>query len=251
MGSSTEHVLAVVRRQILAGDRSPGDKISEVGVAADLDVSRTPARTALAALEAEGLIEKRDGRGFTIKSISVADVEKAIQVRAVLEGLAARTLAENGMSPETETLLRGSIAMSQEILETEAPEIDYIGRYQEANRVFHETIMQRCGNELVGHAFERIALLPMTALGTLAFDQTTLERQRMRLTVGHSQHVIIMDALLKRDGQRAERMMIEHSNATLNYGQLFVENGDGVACRAQDPAKPCRRGGHGHGAALD
>ena len=226
MGSSAEHVLAVVRRQILAGDRAPGDKITEVGVAADLDVSRTPARTALAALEAEGLIEKRDGRGFTIKSISVDDVEKSIKVRAVLEGLAARTMAENGMSPETEAKLRRSIDMSQEILDTEEPEIDYIGQYQEANRIFHETIMYDCGNELVGHAFERIARLPLTALGTLAFDRTTLKRERMRLTVGHSQHVIILDALAKRDGQRAERMMIEHSNATLNYEQLFVDKGN-------------------------
>lgn len=225
MGSSAEHVLAVVRRQILTGDRAPGDKINEVGVAADLEVSRTPARTALAALEAEGLIEKRDGRGFTIKSISIDDVAKSINVRAVLEGLAARTMAENGMSAETDAKLRHSISMSQEILETDEPEIDYIGQYQEANRIFHETIMHECGNDLIAHAFERIARLPLTALGTLAFDRTTLKRERMRLTVGHSQHVIIHDALTKRQAQRAERMMIEHSHATLNYEQLFVQQG--------------------------
>lgn len=248
MGSSAEHVLAVVRRQILAGDRAPGDKIAEVGVAAELDVSRTPARTALAALEAEGLIEKRDGRGFTIKSISVADVEKSIKVRAVLEGLAARTMAETGMSPETEAKLRNSIAMSQEILDTDEPEIDYIGQYQEANRIFHETVMHDCGNDLVGHAFERIARLPLTALGTLAFDRTTLKRERMRLTVGHSQHVIILDALIKRDGQRAERMMIEHSNATLNYEQLFVDKDQGAAPL---PLYQRHRGTNGRRAALD
>lgn len=251
MGSSAEHVLAVVRRQILAGDRAPGDKITEVGVAAHLDVSRTPARTALAALEAEGLIEKREGRGFVIKSISVADVEKAIQVRAVLEGLAARTMAQTGMSEATEAKLRHSIALSQEILDTEEPEIDYIGQYQEANRIFHETIMHECGNDLVGHAFERIARLPLTALGALAFDQTTLKRERMRLTVGHSQHVIIMDALLKRDPQRAERMMIEHSNATLNYEQLFVDKGAREALLPAHRRATCHRGANGHRAALD
>ncbi len=223
MASSAEHVLAVVRRQIIAGDRAPGDKITEVGVAADLDVSRTPARTALAALEAEGLIEKRDGRGYTVKSISVADVTKSVEVRAVLEGLAARTMALNGMSAQTEAKLRQSIALSQEILETDEPEVDYIGQYQDANRIFHETIMYACGNDLIAHAFERIAMLPLTALGSLAFDRTSLRRERMRLTVGHSQHVIIFDALQKRDAQRAERMMIEHSHATLNYHELFVQ----------------------------
>ena len=248
MASSAEHVLAVVRRQILAGDRAPGEKITEVAVAADLQVSRTPARTALAALEAEGLIEKRDGRGFTIKSISVADVEKAINVRAVLEGLAARTMAQNGMSAQSEAKLRSSIEMSQEILDTDEPEIDYIGQYQEANRIFHETIMHDCGNDLIGHAFERIARLPLTALGTLAFDRTTLKRERMRLTVGHSQHVIILDALSKQQGQRAEQMMIEHSHATLNYEQLFVNKTDHSALLSPRQTK---RGANGHSATLD
>lgn len=223
MSSSAERVLAVVRRQILNGERKPGDKISEVAVAADLDVSRTPARTALAALEAEGLIEKRDGRGFTIRSITTADVAKAIDVRSVLEGLAARTLAHEGMSCEVEDKLLHSISMSQAILESEDKSTDFIGGYQAANRLFHETIMRECGNDLIAHTFERIAMLPLTGLGALAFDKTSWRRERMRLTVGHSQHVIIFDALKKRDGQRAEAIMREHSNATLNYADLFVK----------------------------
>ena len=94
-------------------------------------------------------------------------------------------------------------------------------------------------------------MLPLTALGTLAFDQTTLKRERMRLTVGHSQHVIIMDALVKRDQQRAERMMIEHSYATLNYEQLFVDKGERAALLPAHQSAMRHRGDHGHCAALD
>lgn len=222
MASSAQHVLAVVRRQILNGRRLPGEKITEVGVAGELDVSRTPVRTALAALEAEGLIEKRDGRGFTVQPISRADVANSIAVRAALESLAARTLAEHGMTDEIECELRRSIQMSAEMLDHEGPVTDRIGLYQDANVLFHETIMDRCGNDVIAHAFERIAMLPLTALGTLVFDSTNPRRERMRLTVGHSQHVIIFDALKKRDAARAEAMMREHSHATLNYADLFV-----------------------------
>lgn len=223
MPSSSQHVLAVVRRQILNGVRAPGDKVTEVGIASDLDVSRTPARTALAALAAEGLIEKRDGRGFTVRSISAAEVEKSIAVRAALEGLAARTMAENGMSQCVEEALLHSIATTERALMGDGPETDYIGGYQDANILFHETIMNECGNDLIAHTFERIAMLPLTALGTLAFDKTNQRREHMRLTVGHSQHVIIFDALKKRDAARAEAMMREHSHATLNYADLFVK----------------------------
>ncbi len=222
MQSSAEQVLAIVRGQILRGERSPGDHISEVAVAAEMNVSRTPARTALATLSAEGLIEKREGRGFTVRSISQVDVANAIEVRSALEGLAARTMAENGMRGDVEEMLLHSIATTQALLEQDTPEQDFIGGYTDANRLFHKTIMEECGNDLVAHVFERIAMLPLAALGTLAFDPTDYRRQRMRLTVGHSQHVIVFDAIKKGDGQRAEAMMREHSKATLNYRDLFV-----------------------------
>lgn len=222
MASNEQKVLAIVRRKILNGDYAEADRISEVAIAQELGVSRTPARTALAALEAEGLIEKRTGRGYSARPIRTADVAKAIEVRGVLEGLAARNMALHGMSCEVEQKLRDSIAHSAALLETEEPGHDLIGGYQEANVVFHETIMFHCGNELIAHTFERIRHLPLTALGTLAFDQTHVKREKMRLTVGHSQHVIIFDALQKRDAARAETMMREHSHATLNYSELFV-----------------------------
>lgn len=222
MASNEQKVLAIVRRKILNGDYAESDRISEVAIAQELGVSRTPARTALAALEAEGLIEKRAGRGYSARPIRTADVAKAIEVRAVLEGLAARNMASIGMSCEVEAKLRASIAKSAALLETDEPEQDLIGGYQEANVVFHETIMFHCGNELIAHTFERIRHLPLTALGTLAFDQTHVKREKMRLTVGHSQHVIIFDAIQKGDAARAESMMREHSHATLNYSELFV-----------------------------
>ncbi len=226
MRSSADNVLAAVRSQILNGLRRPGEKISEVGVAGEFHVSRTPARTALTALEAEGLIEKRAGRGYTVRSISATDVAKAVEVRAALEALAARTLAETGMSEDVEAMLAGSIADTQAMLVSDDPEIDLIGGYFRANTLFHETIMLHCGNELIAHTFERIAMLPLAALGTVAFDQTSLKRERLRLTVGHSQHVIIFDAIRKGDAQRAEAMMREHSLATLNYTKLFAKPDD-------------------------
>ena len=222
MASSAEHVLAVVRRQILSGDRAPGARISEASVAKELSVSRTPARVALTALETEGLIAKRNGRGYTVGTISAEDVAKAIDVRAVLEGLAAATMARVGISHAASRRLLESIEMTTALLERPQPEGDFISGYQQANRIYHETVMFECGNDLIAHTYERIRHLPLAALGTLAFDEANLERERMRLTVGHSQHVIIYDAIRQRDAGRAEAMMREHSHATLNYTDLFV-----------------------------
>lgn len=223
ISTSDKHVLTVVRREILNGTRAPGEHISEAAIARDLDISRTPARTALAALEAEGLIEKREGRGFTICSISAADVANAIEVRAVLEGLAASALAQSGMSDAVADALLHSIRITAELLNSDEPDVDAFGVYQDANKLFHQTIFDGCGNALIAHTFERIAMLPMTALGTLAIKKMDFRRERMRLTVGHTQHVMLFDTFDKRDAARAETLMREHSRAILNYEDIFVQ----------------------------
>ena len=63
---SDKRVLAVLHRMIMDGSLAPGSKISEVSVADMFDVSRTPARLALRALEVEGLIKKREGHTFDL-----------------------------------------------------------------------------------------------------------------------------------------------------------------------------------------
>ncbi|MAZ16676.1 GntR family transcriptional regulator [Oricola sp.] len=223
MPSYEQRVLAIVRRKVINGDYSTDDRISEVAIAEELGVSRTPARTALAALEAEGLIEKRRGRGYSVRRVSTDSVENTIEIKAVLEGLAARNMAMNGISREVESRLAASIEQTAASLES--PGIAMMDEYQEANIVFHHTIMMECGNELIAHTYERIRHLPFAELGTLAFENANYERERTRLTVGFSQHVIILDAIRRRDAARAEAMMREHSHATLNYSDLFAKRG--------------------------
>ncbi len=222
MSSHEQRVLAIVRRKVISGGYSADERISEVAIAEELGVSRTPARMALAALEAEGLIEKRQGRGYSVRPVSTESVSNAIAVRAALEALAARTMAERGMAFDVEARLVESIARSAAILDDEESGTDVMGGYHAANVDFHEAIMMGCGNDLIAHTYERIRHLPFAALGTLAFERTLEKRDRIRLRVGHSQHIIILDALRKRDAARAEAMMREHSHATLNYADLFV-----------------------------
>jgi GntR family transcriptional regulator of vanillate catabolism len=219
-----QRVRAAVRRKVLQGVYTSDYRISEVTIATELNVSRTPARAALIALEAEGLIEKRTGRGYTAKQISPDDISKAIQVKATLEGLAARFLASSPMSPETLEKLEHSLDLTAKV--ANAPRISEtdVDAYVEANRLFHETIMYDCNNEFIRASYERLQHLPMLSLGAFAFDPTQLERERMRLTVGHAQHVIIFDAIKSGDLARSEANMREHGNALVNYANLFLQN---------------------------
>ncbi|MEO1248930.1 MAG: GntR family transcriptional regulator, partial [Pseudomonadota bacterium] len=113
MPPTVERATSDLRRMIVGGMLRPGEKVSESSAAQLLGLSRTPARFALTQLESEVLIEKRAGRGYTVREIRPEDLEKAIEVRGTLEGLAAARLAAQGASEETLAILRESVATSE------------------------------------------------------------------------------------------------------------------------------------------
>lgn len=219
--TSDRRVLAVLRRMILDGSLAPGAKVSEVSVAQMFDVSRTPARLALRSLEVEGLIRKRRGRGFTVQEFDLGDAAKAYEVRGVLEGLAAGTLARSGAAPEVTAALGDAVDAMDAALAGDRPPAARASCYQDGNVVFHATIMRNCGNDYVGFAFDRMRSLPLLAPGTVVFNPARAEDDLMRLRLGNMQHRLILDAIVNRDAQRAESMMREHANQTLVYSRIF------------------------------
>ena len=93
--SQTLAALLRLRDLILEGGLAPGERLSELAVVERLGVSRTPVRAALARLEHEGLVEALPGGGYAVREFSRADVNDAIEIRGVLEGLAARLARRN------------------------------------------------------------------------------------------------------------------------------------------------------------
>ena len=84
-------------------------------------------------------------------------------------------------------------------------------------------------------SYEPIRYLPMAALGTYAPNPDLLDKELLRMSVGHAQHVIIAKAITDGDARRAETVMREHSNATFEYARLFVgpREADHVPTRLQ------------------
>eukprot|EP01035_Chromulina_nebulosa_P034851 gene34851-46815_t len=85
-----------IREAILDGSVSAGERINEVRFSRILDVSRTPVRAALQALAGEGLLDYAPNRGFTVREFPLDAIVDAYEIRASLEGVAARFAAERG-----------------------------------------------------------------------------------------------------------------------------------------------------------
>ena len=89
-GQSVEYVHARMRRAILRAELSPGDELSQVRLAKELGVSRTPLREALRMLVNEGLLEGEPNRQLRVAGYSIADMEELYVARVSLETTALR-----------------------------------------------------------------------------------------------------------------------------------------------------------------
>src|SRR4029077_20450425 len=101
---------------ILRGELAPGERLGEVALAERLGVSRTPIRQALPALAREGLLAAAGRRGYVGRGFSPQDVLDAIETRGLLEGLAARRIAERGATPELVSSLRQCLSEGDAVL---------------------------------------------------------------------------------------------------------------------------------------
>jgi GntR family transcriptional regulator of vanillate catabolism len=103
-------IMEDLRCAILAGEFPPGERLLEVALSERLGVSRTPIRAALQALAGEGLLVHTPNRGYYVRTFSIEEIIQAYEIRATLEGLAAKRAALLGLTAEQriamETALR-------------------------------------------------------------------------------------------------------------------------------------------------
>lgn len=90
-----EDILHTLRERIVEGDYPQGVKLVEQDLAREFGTSRPMLREILSDLESQGLVEKRRNRGTTVRRIDSQSLLEIMEIREVLEGLAARLAAEN------------------------------------------------------------------------------------------------------------------------------------------------------------
>src|SRR5205807_4248969 len=108
-GKNTEDVYVRVRTAILDGELAPGAVMSQVALAEELGISRTPLREALRMLQSERLVEAEPNRRVRLAPMSAADLEELCIARIALEAEAMR-LSVSRLTPENLARLEGYMA---------------------------------------------------------------------------------------------------------------------------------------------
>ncbi len=189
---------------IVSGKLASGTIVSELALAKQLEVSRTPVHDALRQLAIDGLIKQRAGRRAIITSISREDVHDIFEMRKLLEGEAARRAARR---IDRRTL--SSLRTLGDSLKTDPHPSDFLTRWADFDDAVHEAIARASGSTRLWQDIARYRLLHrgLNKLGATA----------ERLQHATAQQMQILDALEKREAESAARLMVEHIHEWQTY----------------------------------
>ena len=179
-----------LRAMILDMQLGPGERLTERWAEAQLGASRTPVRAALLRLESEGLV-CREGRGWMVTPINIAEIEQLFVYREVLEVAAMRlTVADldHAGLDDIEALLDDCGE------EASAEETHRIGLE------FHVRLAQLSGNDFISRG--------------VADAMNRLARTRWLESdpIGHgwAEHRAVLAALRNGDAERAVTLVQAH-----------------------------------------
>src|ERR1700720_2270260 len=204
-GNRALSVMDLIREAILGGTVNAGERLNEVQLSKTLAVSRTPVRAALQALAGEGLLDYAPNRGFTVREFPLPAIVDAYDIRAALEGVAARFAAERGLRPEEKALIERSLAAGDRLLERGSFEAGDLTIYRGINGDFHDTLLAAARNRMLGEMIRICHHVPVSsARNIVAFEHRDVRRR-------HDDHHRIYEAIIAREPWRAEELMRGHA----------------------------------------
>ncbi len=192
-----------MRRRIISGELEAGVNLSELALAESFGVSRTPVREALKQLQTEGLVEIRPRVGTFVTTPSRREITELFEMKELLEGAAARLLAQRGRVPELDQLEENLVRPTWR-----SPRDDS-ARYAELVQEFHDLLITGADNAKLEAHYR-------TLMNQLAYPRlvTTSLSQPGRPLQSDREHHRVLDLIIAKDGDSAERVMREHVRAS-------------------------------------
>ncbi|NNU77695.1 GntR family transcriptional regulator [Clostridium estertheticum] len=195
--STSKRIYHLIREKIINLNFVPGLGISEKGISEKFNVSRTPVREAFVRLSQEGLISIYPQKGTFVSLINLSSVEEARFMREHLERAVVR-LACEGFPKEMFLKLEMNLKFQEMYMEDHDNKKIFA-----ADEEFHRLIFEGCNknkiwatiNEMESD-FQRIRILRLSS--NLKWDHI------------YSQHIGIKNAIINKNPDLAERIIIEH-----------------------------------------
>ncbi|MFG1426225.1 GntR family transcriptional regulator [Roseixanthobacter glucoisosaccharinicivorans] len=219
-----------IKSRIMDRRFAPGEKLSEVRLAAELGVGRSPIRTALARLQGEGWIAVSPQSGTYVKGLTDAEMNEVFELRLILEPAVAGLAAERMSQEELARLRRAFEAFGTEIA------LGQVEEYFALDLQTHRAIYSAAGNGLINgilvNLLDKVHWIQRTSVGS----------PRPTSALGEIRDLLA--ALESRDAARAADVMRTHILRTAKFRNLPAGTPEAEAetpAPAKEKAEPARR----------
>jgi len=206
-----QKIYKILKYEILEGNIEPGTILSEIKLAEQLKVSRTPIREAIKCLNTERFVKTIPGYGTVVKNISVKDLKEILQIRGSLEGLAASLAIEKITEKEIEKLSK--LIAEMEIC-SDKKDIDNFSKYSQK---FQKLIVNISGND------QLIRIRNNLSDQTIRYRIRSLSSPK-RLKHSLKEHQDIFEAIKNKDSEKVEKLSKIHTENVFKNILAHIKN---------------------------
>ena len=199
------HLVRMLREQILGGRYRPGDRLNESQIAREFSISRIPVREALSHLQEQGLVMNHERRGMFVVQLTPDEVQQINSLRMVLEAEAMR-LARARMTPE---VLAELTDLVEQMERWDGPLLSAAA----LDRKFHAVIWRAAGNPYLERTLDS---LTTSLFAHKALEHVSNEIRRWRL----NHHRALLDVVAGGDAD-PQMAMLTHLRMAYNEPERF------------------------------
>jgi len=189
-------VLEYLKDQIVKGEIKIGSQLKLNEISDKLGISQTPVREAIQILLSENVLEYFRNKGYFVRKYSEKDVFEIYSLRAIIEGLAIRLVANRNEKDD----LTEIIDLFEEMKEKRNdPDVESISDYSTA---LHKMILEKSRHDMLINANESISF-------QVKIVNSVLERKYSK-DFEVAEHEELIDVLKEGDPEKAEKIMRNH-----------------------------------------
>ncbi len=211
-----------IRRDILNSALFPGEKLQIEAISERYGIGIAPVREALNRLSAEGLVERKNQRGFFVSEISMSSLEELVRTRIWLETLALRESIGNADEEWEEQLVLAyhRLARTHRRMPAEAAP-EQTEEWEIRHKEFHLLLLDRCGSGwLLGFCSSMMDQAVRYRSLSMNVHPSLLRRQGAA-----AEHEVLLQAAIDRNADLACRLLAEHYTITLEGLRNVVVKG--------------------------
>ena len=192
-----------IRQAIVEGRYGAGQRLVEKNLAEEFQVSRTPVREALRALESEGLVVSLPNKGAVVRSLSAQDVYDIYDLRVRLESLAAERAARDPRPDQLAVLEEANADFATLLPSFVGDDLERVRKIEAVNRRFHQGFIDMAGSWRLNQLLERTVHAVLVFQNFQSYEPGELERSLLF-------HQLIAQAIARREAGRAGNLVAEH-----------------------------------------